>query len=585
MRHLRHTGLDPLAGIDPRYIDPKNYADNAVLLNRFAKLRAVIEQVKIQRAGLEEDWVEAYLCHQQKNGATSRVYRGLNDVYLPTVWANVETAVEHIKSEIFPTNNAFAVKPNPTDLVAAFAAPLVAMMMQHFIEQARIKQELDVSLRQGVLYGMSPIEATWEVVTTTNYKRKLMKGAGKQLAVTVEPEEVVLFEGPTFNFVDLFDFYVHPIAERRPERWSLVTRLRDVSETDLLDMQDRGIYMNVDKALERASGNERDAEQSQGIKDDRLSIFGLSGDSVNDKPLTIHEVYALFPLYENERRVVPCRITFLGNTVLEIRQNPFWNQQHPYLVWRDTDIQEHAYGRGRVQSARWLQYAQNGVFNQGLDSNAFASNMMMGIDAVSYQGRIDDIFIEPRMIFPFMGDPAKGLRFYAPPNTVGQAAQISQALGSAIMDAMRTNPMMQGRYTSQETTATKDALVAQGAQTAIASGAGNYNTSIMSQWMDRAYQLAQQFLSLTGRQRMGNGLPFEMDPTMLVGGVRFDWLLGSEAQQFMQQQAAQTAAMAEAGMKGAPFASNHPGAQQGGELTQHEGAVPNVGPDSGFNGD
>lgn len=584
MKYLSHTGLDPLAGIDPRYVDPRNYADNATVLSRFKKLRAIMEQVKIQRAGLEEDWVEAYLCHQQKNGMNTRLYRGLNDVYLPTIWSSVEATVEHLKEEIFPTDNAFAIRPNPMDLVANYAAPVVGLMMQHYIEQAKIKEELDVMLRQGVLYGASPIECTWDVITTTNYKRVLRKPAtpGAQPYIDVEPQEVVLFEGPTFHFVDLFDFYAHPITERRPECWSLVFRLADVSPSQLLDMQERGIYINVDKALELATGAERESNQSEGFKQDRLAIFGLSGDSVNDRPLTIHEVYVQFPLYADERKTVPCKITFLGDTVLEIRQNPFWNQRHRFLIWRDTDIQEHLYGRGRVQSGRWLQYAQNAVVNQGLDSNAFASNMMMGIDATAYQGEVDDIYIEPRMVFPFMGDPGKGLRFYAPPNTVGQSIQVSGALSGAIQDAMRTNPQMMGRFTSKERTATQSALVAQGAATATGSGAGNVNTWIMKKWLREAYQLAQQFLGISsGVQRMSGGLPLNVDKTLLVGDMQFDWLLGGEARQFQMAQAAQTAQLAEAGMRGAPFGGQHPGAQ----IAQAEGAVPGVGPDSNLQSD
>lgn len=66
--------------------------------------------------------------------------------------------------------------------------------------------------------------------------------------------------------------------------------------------------------------------------------------------------------------------------VLSIRQNPFFHQDFPYLVWRVIDVQDQFYGQGLVESVEHHQYALNALLNQSLDAVVFQTNHIVVVN-------------------------------------------------------------------------------------------------------------------------------------------------------------------------------------------------------------
>ncbi|MGH7867999.1 MAG: hypothetical protein ACREP9_10325 [Candidatus Dormibacteraceae bacterium] len=67
-----------------------------------------------QRQLIENLWDRYYKVWAAKHDY--RLYEGRSDLYFPIARKNVETQVSTLKSQVFPGNGSFWVKPAPADL-------------------------------------------------------------------------------------------------------------------------------------------------------------------------------------------------------------------------------------------------------------------------------------------------------------------------------------------------------------------------------------------------------------------------------------------------------------------------------------
>ena len=554
MKIFQATSLTPGFSLQPGLIDQLNYAQDLTTVERAKVLFKKKDQIEAQRQPLEDDWIDYYkIWACEKNGAQSQPHQGMHEVYLPDTYILTETEVDHLKSRIFPFNNNIAVRPWLSDPVSPMMVFPVLELLQYDINQADVKSNIDVTLRSSILYGWAPVKVAWEVQTITDYARALVQDPFSQQGSQVGfgSREVVKFEGPTFHPVHPFNLYVYPFTQTDPKKLTWVHENMTVGWDFLLSMQSEGTYVGIEALLEQRGKSS--TSKSDQNRDRLLERLGITDGQVDDPDaFKITEIYTKWDLY-GTGQLVPTKITYSGDVILEIRQCPYNDQDPPYVYHRDAKVSETFYGRSRVKAVKPLQYTNNAVINQGLDSNAFASANMIVVDVTRLRGRVEDIEISPMMVFQMTGDASeKAIRFEAPPNTIQQNVILSQQISTAMRDSFRIPSGMQGK--TEGTTATEVATTTQAGIVGVDAVATNFENDLMSKWLAMAYKREQQFRGIDSPPRLG--MPI-VPAEALVPEYSFQFLAGQAAQQYMQQ--VQEAMMqAEAGMEGAESGGDHP---------------------------
>lgn len=571
MKIFQHGSLTPGFSLQPGLIDPLNYAEEPEVLERVkANIFPKKNQIEIQRRSLEEDWIEYHkIWSCERGGPATMPYQGMNEVYLPDTYILTETEVDHLKEAIFPFNNNIAIRPWATDPVAPMMVFPVLELLQYDINQANVKSNIDVVLRGSVKYGWSAVKVAWQVETYTDYARMQVMDPFGAPQTAFGPREVVKFEGPTFHPVSQFALYVHPFRETDPSRLTWVHENMNVEWDFLLSMQQEGIYVGIERLLENATKPTNTQITDQNL--DRLNErLGQTEGQISDEKdvFKLTEVYTRFDLYGDGRNV-PTKITYSGEHILEVRQNPYNDQDFPYVFHRDAKVAETFYGRSRIKAVKALQYTNNAVVNQGLDSNAFASNNMIVVDVSRLRGRVEDIEISPLMVFQMTGDASeKAIRFVAPPNTIQTNILLSQQISTSMRDSFRIPTGMQGKATGN--TATEIATTTQAGLVGIGGVATNFENDLMSKWLSKAYKRNQQFLGIDSPIRMG--MPI-VPAEALVPEYQLQFLSGKAAQEYMQLMQ-ESMMQAEAGMEGAESGGDHPnGTPKNNAPTPQEGGA------------
>jgi len=531
------------------------------------------EQIETQRESLERDWIDYYkIWAQEKNGAETMPYDGMNEIYLPDTYILTETEVDHLKQSIFPFSNNIAVRPWASNPVAPFLVFPLLELLQYDINQANIKSNIDVVLRNSIIYGWSAVKVVWQVETLTDYARQVVQDPlSTESQVGYAAREVIKFEGPTFHPVDPFALYFHPYRETDPSRSTWAHENMTVGWDFLLSMQAEGVYMGIERLLEKKSRS--NTQRTDQNIERRTERNGVTEDQVSDEQDTfkLTEIWTKFDLY-GDGRLIPTKITYSGDDVLEVRQNPHNDQDHPYLMHRDAKVVESIYGRSRIKSVKGLQYTNNAVINQGLDSNAFASNNMIVVDTSRLKGRVEDIEISPLMVFQMTGDASdKAIRFVAPPNTIQQNVLLSENISTRMRDAFRIPAGIQGK--TENTTATEVATTTQAGLVGISGVATNFETDLMSKWLSKAYKREQQFRGIDSPPRAGMPtIPAEA----LVPDYMFQFLSGDAAAQYLRS-VQEAMLQAQAGTEGAPFGGDHEnGTPQNNAPTPDDGGAESV---------
>ncbi len=203
-----NLSLDPNKVVDPSYIDPTNYAsDEEVVKAVQASVLPKVAKTRAQRTGLEEFWQRMYMVWSAQNDNNTRLYTGMSDQYLPSANIALKTLIAHVKSQTFPTAAPVAVIPAPMDPFAQIAAPIVQMLQQRNFEQADVVGSFRNWCWQAYAFGCSPAKVVWKTVQLVGYKPTIvgLDITGKPL-VSMTPNPVTLFEGPTFSPVNLLRY-------------------------------------------------------------------------------------------------------------------------------------------------------------------------------------------------------------------------------------------------------------------------------------------------------------------------------------------------------------------------------------------
>lgn len=542
-------------GIEPDLIDPQNYARKGSVVRRVREeVLSKLDMIRSERQTWNSRAENFYKVWAGEH--TIRYYSGESDLRIQIVRDIVDTLISQTRSQIFPNSQFVFIEPtNPFDELSKALKPAAQIVLEHDVEQARVRTQIDKMLTDIFVYGVGIVKTRWKMQLAKKYKPSLREGTR-----IVDSQTSRIFEGPTFKVVDPLRWYIAPLTAESIEDAEMIFEDLDVDWMHLKSMEKRKIYWKVDRLKqERARGADNaTARDINADRDARLSQRGhntQTGAEFSNR-YSLTEIWAKFDLY-GDGNYIPCKIVVSGDTVLEVRQNPFYHQQPPYLAGQMVDMRDDFMGQGIVQLLEPFQYAIEAMINQGLDAANFHLNHIIIANINALAGDPQNLTIAPRAVWPVTDDPGKAIEVVRPDDTSQTAFASAAHLIGLVRDIGNTPPILQGN-TGATDSATEAAEIAANASAPLAAFTDRIESQLMTPLLQRWWELEQQFRGPNSHFKI-TGMPtVKMNPKDFVGDYQFKWFTGPQSVQRLQL------IQAGGGMTAVPQGATGGGSQGGG---------------------
>lgn len=537
MRHLQNVGDNPVAARFPNAPDPTNYADDPDVKQMVLdEVYALIPDIRQGRQKINDRITRFRKCWEGIH--TKKLYEGRADLYWRIAFKIIETFTHHLRTQVFPHTDSFYIEPSPFDPVALYEAPLIRRLLRNDVEAAGVERKLERFIRNGLVDGTSVVKNVWDTKTVFRYDRRaanvpsLAQGSAYETPTPMfQGAEIKIFDGPTFTPINLLDWYIHPITCSEVDEAHLIFEDVRVDRNYIRSHAeaDRWSRSATKRAFERADKAQVTSE-TQGNKDDENSRAGISESEVArnlKRSLVIQECWVKIDLW-GIGYDVPCKVVLCGEDILEVRQNPFFDQAAPYDVWRCIERQNNFMGMGLVEPVEHLNVAANSMGNQLLDAIAMQVNHILGVNVALLAQDVSTLSIGPRSIWPSLADPSEVFKEFRPQADIQSGLLGMQLLSGTMQDIAGTPPVMQGKFANKDgTTATETAAVSEGAAAGVTAMISNIEVQAMTPWLRRSHIREKQFRAVEEAVKIGGMIPMNVEPGSLVADYGMRWMSGS----------------------------------------------------------
>jgi len=552
-----------------------NLASKVSVRNWFDKnLRALVMQVRAEKNNLiRPQWLRYYNLWALRG--TEQSYHGRLRMYLPTGHRIIENWVQKLRADLFPDSGKwFKNTPDSTSLQDR-GVIVHELLMKQLRQQIKITSIFPGFLRNLCTFGTGLIEMGWkheerEVPTL----QAILDPETGQPKVEEMMLKSVQYLGPTMRVIDPFLFYVYPYTPQQPwecellfedmlvnydtlelmadtpidpdrpelgnqvENWQGVKKLRaegssqksggrtgssqaaDKFQAEMIRLQARGLTSRADK--------QRD-DPKRPIDFTKISWYGSIDASGADPSTDDTDTYppADVPQW--------WQIWVCGDdTVVQVRQNPWWKQRPPYLAAKFAEMQNEFWGYGVCFLLDHFQYFMNDTANQTGDGLVFALNPIVAMDANAVQFP-DSIRMAPAARW-LIRDPRSNVQFIEPPKDSAMAGiQVINFLVAMMNDVTNVAPFggaglqTSGRARGRAVqTATGMSILSGEALLQVRDVVENIEQGVMNESLDWMFMLNQQCLDRDQTLRVtgtdgGQIVDTTVTRDSLIGNYLWEW--------------------------------------------------------------
>lgn len=321
-------------------------------MNKSPLLEKVLEEFQKaadKRKPYEARWrrfYDIYRCRAKPHEDETRA-----NVFVPEVFTIIETLSPRLLSK-FLNNSGPVVKVlgrEESDLKNARAAE---QLITYQFERMQLPVKLVSFYKQALLYGSSVGKIFWDYRTAKDRNG----------------DTRVVYDDPVFEPLDLFDFYIDPLASSIDDARYCIHR-KYLSLKELKKREEAGIYRNVN-----------DIKGGQG----KTSI-------IDDQP-----IFNQHDLISNEDRNIEILEYWEDNRVITVADrsvilreapNPFDHMKKPFVNLIFVPVPFEFYGIGVIEPLEGLQMELNTKRNQRLDNVNLIINRMWLLQ----RGALDDL--------------------------------------------------------------------------------------------------------------------------------------------------------------------------------------------------
>lgn len=420
----------PTSGIEP--IELKNYAGNETVAADIKKLIQTSTKARDnRRSKVEQDWDRYRDVYNMRRSIS--FYDGRSKLFLGVLKDAVDTLTRIAKDAIMSDPYISVETPIPgkfKDVAVDFYKSLLE-------DQAKIRSKISMLLRQLYIIGTTCGKFGWsEITRKVKYREK-----GESGKLEIKEKDQYECYGPTFDVIDMSHVYVWPETATDYQKLRLVWEDSVTTFDKLRVKAKQGWYdtINVEEAISNRSKvlEERKKASSQASKE-----TGNTRDLAEDE-LDITEMWCKYrlPGKEKDEDEAWVWVTYAGECILRIQENPWWFNTPPYLFAALFREHDYFYGHGVVEGLESWQYMANDLVNQTMDSTTYSIN---GI-AIFDPNLVDDPDLyqfEPMAKWLIAPD---AVRFERPPSQLSiEGLNMVRFLVNIMQDQAKANAIVSG---------------------------------------------------------------------------------------------------------------------------------------------
>jgi hypothetical protein len=211
------------------------------------------------------------------------------------------------------------------------------------------------SLRESVEYGIE------------NQEMVIAKEVGKEMV----QETKITYNQPSLKIINVENFFIDPSCEGE---WEDAQFMVHTYESTKSDLSKRKIYKNLDKVNWGANHiksqlGDPDHETTTPISDTRTK---------QDKAkVLVYEYWGLWDIHD-DGEMVPIVVTFIGDTIIQMTENPFPDRKPPFIIIPYMPINNSVWGEADASLLQDNQRILGGVTRGMIDLLGRSANAQSG---------------------------------------------------------------------------------------------------------------------------------------------------------------------------------------------------------------
>lgn len=312
------------------------------------------DKAKNRRAPYEEVWDRCYkLYNSYVEPLTDDDWH--SNIFISKCFSLVETELPRIVMATVASRDFFGVLPvseEETDR-SKLVKNLITFQLN---DEINILLKWIDYLKQKIIYGNSPGKVYWKRQTETRKITQEINLFFKILRKEIS-KEVPVYDGPQFDFVDLYDFFpaLPTVSNVEDQPYIIHRTFRDLNYLE--DVQEQAGYdpetIRLLKEKEAEGGNVEDVSQR------RLSEIGISIGDENSGRLEIVERWkrGKISTIENTNKLFLREIDY-----------PYTYIKYPFIFSKHTPIPGEFYGKGIIEPNADAQFLLNELVNNRMDN-------------------------------------------------------------------------------------------------------------------------------------------------------------------------------------------------------------------------
>lgn len=509
-------------GLNHNYAKNKDFAEEVMI-----DLLESWKSVKREREAREEVWHESYRSWSIPNDGSDRAYQGMANLNVPQLRKEVETMARRIYKGLLPEDY---LKAEPNELQYEDLTIVNTQLVRHYYDNViQIKKYIMPWIKQGVLYGTSPIRQYWCKKENEMLFRKRVPQMSQdgtiEFKYEITKDLVTLYNAPKLRAEDMFTHWVYPHTASNPSEIERAFSLTKVSKYDLLMKKERGTAYFDKTVLEQGKKVDFDFEDQQ----QRLSQFGQSGEFIanqKDGYFDLLEVWCHLTL-PGTKYPVMCVVEIINESqIIRIQRNPYWHQLFPFDYMRFIiPPPGEFYGRGLPEAAQSLQNQLNDTMNQTMDSTTLALNNITIINP-AYAPNAESFEIEPGAVWWADPNAVKQMSF---PDLSDSGYKAAGALRQMISEMSDNQPQLPDPISGKARSTGQAQLAINEWQTDLFTFIDLIATEALSPMAFKTHSLIQQFIEEDDVIRVsckyaGTWIERIVTPQEIIGRYDFKWI-------------------------------------------------------------
>lgn len=318
---------------------------------------------KQSRQRLESKWREcweAYLCDPQSLYAQpDEDTRALSRIVRPVLYEAVEAIHSNLLNALFPANERFFTVLGKTESDHA-NAQMIEEFLRTKLEEVGFLEKYSLFLKQAVITGNSVAAVPWRRVTELRKTEQPITLFGVTVGYQKLMHEELVYNGPDFEVIDVFDFLIEPGATDFRQA-KVIRKL----ERSLRELKANPAYSNLERLQpELSSMDAQDANRQS-----RRRAFGideLMPDPQYADQVKLLEAWGDFVVGDMVYRNHVC-VVANETEVIRFEPNPYDCGLKPFIFTGFIPVPNEIYGIGAIEKSLGLQHAINTLTNQKLD--------------------------------------------------------------------------------------------------------------------------------------------------------------------------------------------------------------------------